>query len=225
MSSVRAWLPFVLAMLVFFGVAASIPPLASRAFVAVQRRLGNGDHPKVRALARSPWPASRAVWAMWALGAMIALPAMARDVARDRDALAAATAAGVAGVEGDTWMVSVPAPSQREWILDAVRERLGVTSELAVDHVAMTATDTIHAFVRATEVVPVAEPDGERQETDLAVMALLELPPGGAGRTWRVVELWTLPGDSRRPRRDFVRRVRAHQAAARLPGALFPADL
>jgi hypothetical protein len=224
MSGIRFWLPYVLAMLLFFGIAACIPPLATRAFVAVQRRLGNGDHPKVRRLAERRWSYTRGVWAIWVLGAVVALPAMARDVARDHEAAAATPSVAA---EGDGWMVTVPGPGTppREGILDAVRDHLGITSELAVDHVAMTAMDTIYAFVRATEVVPVAEPDGEQQETDLTVMALLELPPGGAERRWRVAEVWTLPGEHARPRREFVRRVRDRQRAARLPAALFPADL
>ena len=222
MSSARAWLPYALAMLLFLGIAASVPPLMIRAVVAAQRRIGNGAHPRVAWLARHRFPVARSMWAVWALGALVALPAMARDVAREHEAsvgepLGAAAAAAI----------TTPAPGTPpyEGIVEAVRARLGVTSRLAVGHIAMTATDGVYAFVRATELVPVAEPDGEQQETDLAVMALLELPSGGAERTWRVVELWTLPGESARPRRDFVRRVRAKQARARLPESLFPPDL
>ena len=224
MSAVRTWLPFALAMLLFFGVAALLPPLATRALVAVHRRLGNGDHPKVRWLAEHPWPYPRGVWAIWALGALVALPAMARDFAREREASSLAVAAPL-GTEGDAITIPAPGSPPHDAILDALRARLGVTSGLAVDHLAMTATDGVYAFVRATELVPVDEPDGERQETDLAVMALLTLESGGAERAWRVVELWTLPDDTRRPRDAFVRRVRARQAASRLPSALLPADL
>jgi hypothetical protein len=230
MSATRAWLPLVVALLLFAGLAVAMPPLVIRAFVAAQRRLGNGGHSRVQAVERNAAPLTRTMWVFWAIGAVMGLPFLVREAARDIAAGggAASSPVGRAAVAADdAESVTVPGPGTppRDAILDAVRERLDVTSRFRVDHVAMAATDAAYAFVRATEVVDVNGPDAEEQETELTVMALLELPQGGAGRAWRVVELWTLPGDAERPRRDFVRRVRARQAAARLPAALFPAGL
>jgi hypothetical protein len=108
----------------------------------------------------------------------------------------------------------------RAAILDALRSRLKTKSRFKVDHIRTTGA---WAFVRATEVVPLEH--GEQQETDLSVAALLEKAPGSTPSRWRIVDIWTLPGNDAKPLADFSRRVKRRIAAERLPPALLPEDL
>jgi hypothetical protein len=121
-----------------------------------------------------------------------------------------------ASVSPGTGVDSPPAGSMmHELVLNAVRRELGITSTLQADHLR---TWGPWAFVRANEVLRVG---GERQETDLTVLALL----ARRRQRWYVVDSWTLPGDAQRPYAEFVRRVRKAQNAGHLPDELFPADL
>jgi hypothetical protein len=119
-----------------------------------------------------------------------------------------------------TVRVTTPAQGskQRSALLAAVRLRLKTSSRFKVDHVRVAGR---WAFLRATEIVPLD--GGEQQETDLSVAALLEQPATSA--TWRVVEIWTLPGASEHPLESFKRRVHERLRVERLPTALLPDDL
>jgi hypothetical protein len=109
---------------------------------------------------------------------------------------------------------------ERAAILDALRQRLKMSSRFKVDHIRVASN---WAFVRATEVVELEK--GELQETDFTVSALLERSASSTTGAWRTVEIWTLPGEQEHPLAQFTRRIRVRQRADRLPDALFPDDL
>jgi hypothetical protein len=210
----------VLGVAALVGFVACVPPTMVRVFVAAQLRIGNGAHPLVAWLARHETAVVRATLGVWTLGALIALPLMIRDAtSAGEETDVPARAAGVAS--GDAWPVTTPAPGtpSRDAILDAVRARIGSTGRFRVGHIRMAGG---WAFVRATEVVTA---DGEEQETDLSVMALLVLPEGEARGAWAVTEIWTLPWEPKLPLTDFTRRVRARAEAGQFPAALLPDDL
>jgi hypothetical protein len=218
----------VVGVLALVGFVVCLPPLVLRLFVAGQVRIGNGGHPMVAFVARHQAHLVGTVLGVWLLGLLTALPFALRDLraeraagdAGDADARRALAEAGVVVPADDSWMVmpARPGTPPHDNILAAVRERLGTTNDFRTDHVMLS---TPWAFARGPEVVTV---DGEAQETDLTFMALLEVAPDHRHGEWRVVELWSLPGEAAHPLAEFRRRVRARQRTARLPASLFPAD-
>jgi hypothetical protein len=102
--------------------------------------------------------------------------------------------------------------------LDAIRSSLGIRSRFEVSHFLVSGR---WAFVVCNEVV---EADGELQETDLTVNALLRRDEARSSR-WQVVELWTLPEDDERPYRTFAERVRSRVRTDGVPTAILPDDL
>lgn len=206
------------AVVALVGIVACIPLLMLRWFTAAQLRVGNAGHPMVEFLQRHETGVVRGLWAVWALGALIALPVMIRDVREDRRVARIVDAPGGVVPTG-TAVVTPREGSPTRWaILDALRAHLKAGGRLEADHVR---TANGWAFVRATEVV--ALEGGERQETDLTAAALLELQ--AATGAWQVIEVWTLPGDARLPLAEFTRRLGIYQASVGLPAALFPDDL
>jgi hypothetical protein len=111
-----------------------------------------------------------------------------------------------------------PGSAARRGGLDAIRSSLGIRSRFEVSHFIVSGR---WAFVVCNEVV---EADGELQETDLTVNALLRRDNARAVR-WRVVEIWTLPDDEKHPYRTFVERVRARVRTDGVPVAILPEDL
>ncbi|OGA45918.1 MAG: hypothetical protein A3F74_15570 [Betaproteobacteria bacterium RIFCSPLOWO2_12_FULL_62_58] len=65
--------------LAFLGFIISVPPVVIRFFIAGQERIGNAEHALVRFLREHEWQVVRAVWLLWALGALIAVPAAVYD--------------------------------------------------------------------------------------------------------------------------------------------------
>jgi hypothetical protein len=65
--------------LAFLCFVISVPPVAIRFFIAAQERIGNADHPLVRFLREHEQQAVRAVWLLWAVGILIALPVAIHD--------------------------------------------------------------------------------------------------------------------------------------------------
>jgi hypothetical protein len=102
--------------------------------------------------------------------------------------------------------------------LDAIRASLGIRSRFEVSHFLVSGR---WAFVVCNEVV---EADGELQETDLSVSALLRRDDARTSR-WQVVELWALPEDGERPYRQFAARVRSRVRADGVPASILPDDL
>jgi hypothetical protein len=121
----------------------------------------------------------------------------------------------------DTGKVTTPAQgsAERKALLDAVRARLGIKSQFKVYHLRVSGE---WAFFHGGEVV---DADGELQETDLDVQALLQQKTVGGKSNWYVAEIWTLPADDKLSRAEFARRVRRRQQTGRVPAAILPDDL
>ncbi len=68
------------AVAAFVALVVATPPLVLRAFLAAQVAIGNAEHPMVAFLLRHEAGAVRGAWALIALGAAIALPAILRDL-------------------------------------------------------------------------------------------------------------------------------------------------
>jgi hypothetical protein len=79
------------------------------------------------------------------------------------------------------------------------------------------------AYFHGGEVVDAGE--GELQETDLSVKALLERKQINGKPLWTVAELWTLPTEDKFPHKNFVARTRRRLKLSRVPAAIFPADM
>lgn len=109
-----------------------------------------------------------------------------------------------------------PGSAERRAIMNAVRSRVRTKAVFEVSH--LLAADG-WAFIRCGEVVMV---DGERQETDLYVVALLGRD--AATKTWRVVEHWTLTDDREGLFRAFAERVERRVKARAIPRAILPTD-
>ena len=109
--------------------------------------------------------------------------------------------------------------AERKALLDAVRARLKIKSQFKVYHLKVQGE---WAFFHGGEVV---DADGELQETDLDVQALLQRKTVAGKAAWFVAELWTLPTDDKLARAEFVRRVRQRQQKGRVPADILPADL
>ncbi len=109
--------------------------------------------------------------------------------------------------------------AERKALLDAVRARLKIKSQFKVYHLKVQGE---WAFFHGGEVV---DAEGELQETDLDVEALLQQKVVAGKPTWFVAEIWTLPTDDKLARAEFARRVRVRQQAGRVPAAILPSDL
>jgi hypothetical protein len=109
---------------------------------------------------------------------------------------------------------------ERKAVLDAVRARLKLTSQFKVYHLKLSGD---WAYFHGGEVVDAGE--GELQETDLDVKALLERKTAGGKTSWVVAEIWTLPTDDKLSYKSFVTRARKRQKAAHVPADIFPSDM
>jgi len=65
----------------------SLPPLFVPAFIEAQVRVGNGALPWVAFMASNPQRIVRAIWLVWGIGAVIALPWAIWDWTHDPDLL------------------------------------------------------------------------------------------------------------------------------------------
>jgi hypothetical protein len=225
----RAWLTAVrvIGVTAIVGFIATIPPVVLRSFIAGQVRIGNGSLPKVVWLQQHETAVIVGVWILWATGFAMAAPTIMQDIRKERAENAATAAVAAAGLpatvdEADLVMTPGVRTPPYEAVVDGLRAATGATGRFRVGHLRMWAG---WAFVQATEVVDVDEPGGEEQETDLSVMALMELSPGRGRAEARVDALWTLPTEGERPLAEFRRQVRARQKALRMPDKLFPDDL
>ncbi|HVG30022.1 MAG TPA: hypothetical protein VM864_10015 [Pyrinomonadaceae bacterium] len=109
--------------------------------------------------------------------------------------------------------------AERKAVLDGVRARLKIKSQFKVYHLKVSGD---WAYFFGGEVVAA---DGELQETDLTVKALLARKGAAGKATWAVAEIWTLPDEERQPFEKFSARVRARQKAENIPADIFPAEL
>jgi hypothetical protein len=109
---------------------------------------------------------------------------------------------------------------ERKAVLDAVRTRLKLTSQFKVYHLKVKGN---WAYFHGGEVADAGE--GELQETDLDVKALLEQKTIGGKTSWVVAEIWTLPTDDKLSYKTFVARARQRQKTANVPADIFPPDM
>jgi hypothetical protein len=109
--------------------------------------------------------------------------------------------------------------AERKALLDAVRARLKIKSQFKVYHLKMQGE---WAFFHGGEVV---DADGELQETDLDVEALMQRKVVNGKAAWYVAEIWTLPTDDQLSRAEFARRVRQRQQQGRVPADILSDDL
>lgn len=109
---------------------------------------------------------------------------------------------------------------ERKAILDAVRAHLKLKSQFKVYHLKVNGN---WAYFHGGEVVDAG--DGELQETDLDVKALLQLKTAGGKTSWVVAEIWTLPTDDKLSYKSFVARARQRQKIANAPADIFPSDM
>lgn len=109
---------------------------------------------------------------------------------------------------------------ERKAVLDGVRGRLKLQSQFKVYHLK---TNGNWAYFHGGEVVDAGE--GELQETDLDVKALLERKTVGGKTSWVVAEIWTLPTEDKLSYKSFVARARQRQKTAKAPADIFPADM
>jgi hypothetical protein len=109
---------------------------------------------------------------------------------------------------------------ERKAVLDAVRVRLQLKSQFKVYHLKLKGN---WAYFHGGEVVDAGE--GELQETDLDVKALLERKQIDGKPLWTVAEIWTLPTDDKFPHKNFVARARRRQKLSGTPADIFPADM
>jgi hypothetical protein len=118
--------------------------------------------------------------------------------------------------------VTTPAQGspERKAMLDAVRVRLQLKSQFKVYHLKLKGN---WAYFHGAEVVDVGE--GELQETDLDVKAVLERKQIRGKPLWIVAELWTLPTEDKFPYKNFVMRARRRQKLSNTPADIFPADM
>jgi hypothetical protein len=109
---------------------------------------------------------------------------------------------------------------ERKAVLDAVRVRLQLKSQFRVYHLKLKGN---WAYFHGGEVVDAGE--GELQETDLDVKALLERKQINGKPLWTVAELWTLPTEDKFPYKNFVARTRRRLKLSNTPADIFPADM
>jgi len=129
---------------------------------------------------------------------------------------------GVAHAQSNTGKATTPAQGspERKAVLDAVRVRLQLKSQFKVYHLKLNGN---WAYFHGGEVVDAGE--GELQETDLDVKALLERKQIDGKPLWVVAELWTLPTDDKFSYKSFVARTRRRQKLSNTPADIFPADM
>ena len=132
-------------------------------------------------------------------------------------ALAQKSAGTVAAAAATTPAMGSP---ERKAVLDAVRARLKLKSQFKVYHLKLNGD---WAYFHGGEVVDAGE--GELQETDLDVKALLERKRAGGKTSWVVAELWTLPTEDKLSYKTFVARARQRQKTSNVPADIFPADM
>ena len=123
---------------------------------------------------------------------------------------------------GNATRATTPAQGspERKAVLDAVRARLKLRSQFKVYHLKLNGD---WAYFHGGEVADAGE--GELQETDLDVKALLERKQVAGKSAWVVAEIWTLPTDDQLSYKNFVARARRRQKAANVPADIFPADM
>lgn len=123
---------------------------------------------------------------------------------------------------GEAGKAATPAQGspERKAMLDAVRVRLQLKSQFKVYHLKLKGN---WAYFHGGEVVDAGE--GELQETDLDVKALLERKQINGKPLWVVAELWTLPTDDKFPYKNFVARTRRRQKLSGTPADIFPSDM
>ncbi|HZH89153.1 MAG TPA: hypothetical protein VEX70_00900 [Pyrinomonadaceae bacterium] len=109
---------------------------------------------------------------------------------------------------------------ERKAIVDAVRVRLMSKSRFKVHHLKLNGN---WAYFHGGEIVDAGQ--GELQETDLDVKAVLERKQIRGKFLWTVAELWTLPTEDKFPYKDFVMRARRRQKLSGTPADIFPADM
>ncbi|HLL71811.1 MAG TPA: hypothetical protein VK363_10285 [Pyrinomonadaceae bacterium] len=121
-----------------------------------------------------------------------------------------------------TKKASTPAQGspERKAVLDAVRVRLQLKSQFKVYHLKLKGN---WAYFHGGEVVDAG--DGELQETDLDVKALLERKQINGKPLWTVAELWTLSTDDKFPHKNFVARTRRRLKLSNVPADIFPVDM
>jgi hypothetical protein len=138
-------------------------------------------------------------------------------------ALAAYAPAGAVAPAARQGEGKATAPAQgsadRKAVLDGVRARLKIKSQFKVYHLKVSGD---WAYFFGGEVVAA---DGELQETDLTVKALLARENVAGKPVWAVAEIWTLPDEERQPFEKFSARVRARRKAENIPADIFPAEL
>jgi hypothetical protein len=124
--------------------------------------------------------------------------------------------------QSNTGKATTPAQGspERKAVLDAVRVRLQLKSQFKVYHLKLKGN---WAYFHGGEVVDAGE--GELQETDLSVKALLERKQIDGNPLWTVAELWTLPTDDKFPYKNFVTRARRRQKLSGTPADIFPPDM
>lgn len=124
--------------------------------------------------------------------------------------------------QSDTGKATTPAQGspERKAVLDAVRVRLQSKSQFKVYHLKLKGN---WAYFHGGEVVDAGE--GELQETDLDVKALLERKQIGGKPLWTVAEIWTLPTDDKFSYKGFVARARRRQKLSGTPADIFPSDM
>ncbi len=123
---------------------------------------------------------------------------------------------------GEAGKAATPAQGspERKAMLDAVRVRLQLKSQFKVYHLKLKGN---WAYFHGGEVVDAGE--GELQETDLSVKALLERKQINGKPLWTVAELWTLPTEDKFPYKNFVARTRRRLKLSNVPADIFPADM
>ena len=133
-----------------------------------------------------------------------------------------ATPATPAFAQSNTGKAATPAQGspERKAVLDAVRTRLKLKSQFKVYHLKLNGN---WAYFHGGEVVDAG--DGELQETDLDVKALLQRKTVGGKTSWVVAEIWTLPTDDKLSYKTFVARARQRQKTANVPADIFPSDM
>jgi hypothetical protein len=134
--------------------------------------------------------------------------------------LAACAAPALAQSNTDKATTPAQGSPERKAVLDAVRARLKLASQFKVYHLKLKGD---WAYFHGGEVVDAGE--GELQETDLDVKALLERKTSGGKTFWVVAEIWTLPTDDKLSYKSFVARARRRQKASNVPADIFPLDM
>ncbi|HEX8422005.1 MAG TPA: hypothetical protein VF634_01255 [Pyrinomonadaceae bacterium] len=136
--------------------------------------------------------------------------------------ISCASLATTTPAQSNTVKATTPAQGspERKAVLDAVRVRLQLKSQFKVYHLKLKGN---WAYFHGGEVVDAGE--GELQETDLDVKALLERKQINGKPLWTVAELWTLPTEDKFPHKNFVARARRRQKLSGTPADIFPPDM